>query len=62
MWLLLLLLPPPPPPPPPPPRSLKSSSTESIQLNLGLPFFLLPSGWEKLIFLQGTLSSILAVS
>ena len=28
--------------------------------NLGLRLFLLPSGWEKVIFLQGTLSSILA--
>jgi hypothetical protein len=40
---------------------LRSFNTECSHLSLGLPFFLLPSGWEKVIFLQGALSSILAV-
>jgi len=42
-------------------RVLRSFNTESSHLNLGLPFFLLPSGWEKIIFMQGTLLSILAL-
>ena len=41
-------------------RVLISFNTESGHLNLGLLFFLLPSGWEKVICMQGTLSSILA--
>lgn len=40
--------------------ALRSFNTESSQLNLGLTFFLLTSGWEQDIFMQSTLSSILA--
>ena len=39
---------------------LRSFNTESSHLNPGLPLFLLPSGLEKVTFLQGTLSYILA--
>jgi hypothetical protein len=42
-------------------RILRSFNTESGYLSLGLPFFLLPSGWEKVIVLQGALSSLLAI-
>jgi hypothetical protein len=41
-------------------RVLRSFNTESSHLNSSLPFFLLPSGLEKVTFLQGTLSYILA--
>jgi len=34
---------------------------EYSHLNLDLPFFLLPSGWKKVIFMLDTLSSILAI-
>ena len=42
-------------------KILRSSNTESSHLSLGFPFFLLPSGWEKVIFMQGTLLSFLTV-
>ena len=42
-------------------KILKSFNNQSSHLNLSLSLFLLPSGWEKFIFLQGTLSSILAI-
>jgi hypothetical protein len=38
-------------------RILRTVNTESSHLDLGLPCFLLPSGWRKVIFMQGTLSS-----
>ena len=39
----------------------RGSKIYCSHLDIGLPFFLLPSGWEKVIFMQGTLSSILAM-
>ena len=42
-------------------KVVTSFNTESSHLNLGLPLFLLHPGWENFIFLQGALSSILAI-
>ena len=42
-------------------KVLRYFNTESSHLNLGLSFFLLPSGWEKVIFMKGTLPSILTM-
>jgi hypothetical protein len=42
-------------------RILRSFNTESNHFSLGLPFFVLHSDREKFIFLQGALSSILAI-
>ena len=41
-------------------RVLKFSKTGSRHLSLGLAFFLLPSGWCRVILLKGTWLSILA--
>jgi hypothetical protein len=40
---------------------LRSCSTSSSHLNFGLPFFLLPSGWEKVNFMQSETSSVLPI-
>jgi hypothetical protein len=42
-------------------QDLSFFDTESSHLNLGLPFFLLISGRDNFIFIQGTFSSILAI-
>ena len=42
-------------------KVLRSFNMESSHLNLDLPFLLLLSGWEKVIFMQDSLSSILAI-
>ena len=42
-------------------KDLSSFSTESSLLNLNLPYFLLPSGWEKDAAMQGTLQMYLQI-
>jgi hypothetical protein len=42
-------------------KILRSYNTSSSHLNFGVPFFLLPSGWEKVNFSQNELSSLLLI-